>query len=456
MRLPAWLSVILLALVVVRVGGVVYSAVTNTHGDYYASLPGAYVRTVNPVLWDSPDMQGAMGYHLDTYYHGPIQYLTLYGVAYFDSYEQIARVLLPIYLLVIGATIFCLLGALRMLAPGVPFTLPVVVATLVFFPLLQSFLQREFEVVVLFGLAAALFLLVAGRRAAAGALLAYVAWFKYVPMLFAGYLAFRRWFKAFFVFALTSAAILLLAHGLFDLALFFNNNVPGHAWQVLNVIGYDFRPDVAGELVGFGFCSGWFASETTLANVRHGFCSIGARWPWFPPNVAYLVVCGIVAFVYLRAHVEFERDRSLTPDRERWRRALEFSIVTTICACFFFAHYYYLILLVVPLMVLLVRYLARNDHVFLVAWAIAYVLLSAFVVPTGVLTRLLGTDVWAHYIKDGWFLYGELLLMGLLLREYPSTQRPHTLTFDLSVRYMSKLKAWRTQNPICRKARSTC
>jgi hypothetical protein len=423
MRLPAWLSVILLALAVVRVGGVVTAAVTNTHGDYYASLPGAYVRTVNPVLWESPDMQGAMGYHLDTYYHGPVQYLTLYPVAYLDSYEQIARVLLPIYAVVIGATILCLLGALRMLAPGVPFTVPVVAATLLFFPLLQSYLQREFEVVVLFGLASALWLLLADRRGAGGALLAYVAWFKYVPLLFAGYLVLRGWFSAVLVFALTSVVILLVAHGLFDLSLFFNNNVPGHAWQVLNVASYAFRPDAAEELVGFGFCSGWFASETTLANIRHAFCSIGARWPWFPPNVAYLVVCGIVAFVYLRAHVTLERDRSISPARERWRRAVEFSIVTTICACFFFAHYYYLILLVVPLIVLLVRYLSRHDYASLAAWAIAYALISAFVVPTGVLTCVLGTDVWAHYIKDGWFLYGELLLVALLLREYSALSR---------------------------------
>jgi hypothetical protein len=430
MRLPGWLSLLLLTLVAARVAGIAWSALSDTHGDYYASLPGAYVRTVNPVLWDSSDMQGAMGYHLDTYYHGPVQYLTLYPLAYLDSYGQMARVLLPIYALVIGATIFCLLRALEMLAPGVQVTVPVVAATLLFFPLLQSYLQREFEVVVLFGVASALWLSVADKRGAAGAMLAYVAWFKYVPLLFAGYLVLRGWFKAVLVFALTSAAILLVAHAVFDLSLFFNNNVPAHAAQVMNVTSYWFRPDAAGQLVGFGFCSGWFASETTLANIRHGFCSIGARWPWFPPNVVYLLLCGIVALVYLTAHVRFERAGKVSPDRERWRRALEFSIVTTICACFFFAHYYYLILLVVPLTVLLVRYLSREDRAFLAAWAIAYVLLSAFLVPTGILTRALGTDVWAHYIKDGWFLYGELLLVGLLLREYVALGRTQGLSAD--------------------------
>ena len=430
MKLPAWLSAILLALVVLRAGGVVYRAMSNSHGDYYASLPGAYVRTVNPVLWDSPDLQGTWGYHRDTYFHGPSQYLTLYPLAYLDSYAQIASVLLPIYALLIAATVVCLLRALNLLAPGMALTVPVIAATLLFFPLLQSFLQREFEVVVLFGLSLALWLLVAGKQGGAGGVWRHVAWFKYVPVLFAGYLVLRGWFRAAIVFALTSVAILLVAHALFDLSLFFNNNVPAHAAQVLNVVSYEFRPNAAGELVGFGFCSGWFASETTLANVRHGFCSIGARWRWFPPNVAYLALCGVVALVYLRAHFACERDRPRSTDHERWRRAFEFSIVTTICACFFFAHYYYLIVLVIPLSVLLVRYLSRADYRALAAWAIAYALLSAFVVPTGLLTRALGTDVWAHYIKDAWFLPGELLLMALLLREYVALSRSRGLSAD--------------------------
>ena len=418
MRLPAWLSAVLLTLAVIRAGGVAASAVANTHGDYYASLPGAYVRTLNPTLWDSPDLKGAMGYHLDTYYHGPAQYLTLYPVAFFDSYEQIARVLLVVYTLAIAGAIGLLIAALKRLAPAGDVAVPVIAASLIFFPLLQSLLQREFEVVVFLGLAVALWALIADRRLLAGAALAYVAWFKYVPLLFAGYLGLRRWFGALAAFAVTSIAILAFAHAVFDLTLFFNNNVPAHAAQVMNVAGYEFRPDAAGELVGFGFCTGWFASETTLANIRHGLCSISARSPWFPANLTYLVICGLVAAAYLVAHARFKRTRGVAPEAERWRRALEFSIVTTICACFFFAHYYYLIVLVVPISVLLIRYLSRGDLRSLVLWAIAYTLLSAFVVPTGVLTRALGFDVWAHYIQGGWFLFGELLLVGLLLHEY--------------------------------------
>ncbi len=43
---PAWLRVCLLGLVAVRVIGVIWSAAWNTHGDYYASLPGTYVRVI--------------------------------------------------------------------------------------------------------------------------------------------------------------------------------------------------------------------------------------------------------------------------------------------------------------------------------------------------------------------------------------------------------------------------
>ena len=92
----------LIVLVGARVTAAVWAAMRNTHGDYYAAMPGAYVRAVNPTLWDSPDLQGAWGYHLDTYFHGPTQYLTLYPVAYLDSYAQIAAVLLPIYAVALG------------------------------------------------------------------------------------------------------------------------------------------------------------------------------------------------------------------------------------------------------------------------------------------------------------------------------------------------------------------
>ena len=131
-------------------------------------------------------------------------------------------------------------------------------------------------------------------------------------------------------------------------------------------------------------------------------CCCVSRWP--PPTLSRTGDC--------------ERTRGVGPVDEGWRRALEISILITICSCFFFAHYYYLIALVIPYSVLLVRYIANKQRAHLAAWALSYFLVSAFVVPISILTRLAGTDMWARYVVDGWFLYGELLLVWLLMAEY--------------------------------------
>jgi len=415
-----WLKVLVMLVVCLRMAGVTRAALTYTHGDYYASLPGSYVKTVNPTLWSSPDMQGAMGYGLNTYYHGPTQYLTLYPLAYLDSYAQIAAVLLVIYALVLAAAFWCLHRALVCVAPGGRSFVPLFATTFLFFPLLQSYLQREFEVVVFLGLCFALLQLQRNQRPAAAAALAFVAWFKYIPLLFLGYLGLRGWVSAVVTFAVTSAIVLGASHAVFGLPEFFNNNVPGHAAQVFNLMQSGFAPNLAGELVGSGFCTGWFESETTLANIRHGLCALASTRPWLSPHLVYVLLCITVATCYLAAHARLSRGAKLTTEAEAWRRALEFSVVTTVCACFFFAHYYYLIVLVIPFGVLLVRYLAHRQWERFALWAASYVLVSAFIVPTGLLSRLSGVDTWDWYIRGAWFLYGELLLVGLLLYEYLS------------------------------------
>jgi hypothetical protein len=401
-------------LAAVRLAAAVWAARTSIYGDYYASLPGTYVKRVNPVLWDSPDMRNAMGYHLDTYYHGPTQYLTLYPVAYLDSYTAIAAVLQPIYTVALAVALFCLYKALKPLAGSRSIGAPLFASTFLFFPLLQAYIQREFEVPIFLMLSVAMLMLMRGHQAIAGALLGYVAWFKYVPLLFAGLLGLRRWWTAVAAFAGVSIAVLLVTHLVFGLPEFVNNNVPGHAGQVLRVWDYSFYPDKAGELVGAGFCQGWFESETTLANIRHGFCTIAAAVPWFAPHIVYLLLCAAIAAAYLVTHARLSRSPNASP----WQTPLEFSIVTTVCACFFFAHYYYLIVLALPFAVLLTRYLSTDEHGKLALWVLAYVLISAFVIPTGILSRLAGIDVWAAFITGGWFLYGELLLVGLLMWEY--------------------------------------
>lgn len=387
----------------------------NTRGDYYASMPGAYVKAVNPALWDSPDLHGAWGYHLDTYFHGPTQYLTLYPVAYLDSYAAIAAVLLPIYVAVLGVMFWATMRvAARLAIPQA--TVPLLASTFLFFPLLQAFIQREFEVVATLAMVLALWCLLVGRRRAAGALVGCVAWFKYVPLLFVGYFGLRQWLGAFLAFVVASAIVLGISELAFGLSLFFNNNVPGHASQVFNVLHAGFAV-TNGHRHGVGFCEGWFASETTLANIRHGLCTMASHAEWFPPHIAYLAICVAVAAAYVTTSWRLDR-RPLGDDEEAWRRALEFSIVTTVCACFFFAHYYYLIVLVIPFNILLMRYLANREWRPLAVWGLAYLCVSAFVVPTGMLSRLTGFDAWAVFINGAWFLYGELLLTGLLLREY--------------------------------------
>jgi hypothetical protein len=390
--------------VVARIAAAVRAAALTPNGDFRATLPGGYVRTLNPVLWSSPDLQTSWAFHQNTYLHGPVQYLTLYPIALLDSYRQIAIVLLPVYALVLAVALWCMRRTCAALAPGQAMAAPLVVSTFLFFPLLQAYIQREFEVVLVLALALALWFLVRDERNRTAAMLAYAAWFKYLPLLFGVYLAIRGWLTAVAVFVATSLAILGVAHLLFGLPQFFNNNVPGHAFRL-----FTFSTS--------GFCADWNGANTTLASVRTAFCGAQARAPWFPANAAYLILCGGLAAAYLAGHRHLAQ-QDLSRETEAWRRALELSLFTTVCACFFFAHYYYLAVLVIPLNVLLTRYMAARATRRLWAWGLAYFSLSAFVVPTGLLTRVLGADVWTFFMSHAVYVYGELLLITLLLWEY--------------------------------------
>ena len=408
---------LLVAIVIARVATVVWTATGRTKGDFYASLPGAHVERLNPTLWSSPDLGAAWGYHTSTYFHGPTQYLTFYPLGLLDSWAQIAAVLLPIYALVLGLAFWMLWRVAQQLGAGRDVFVPMLACTFLFFPVLQAYLQREFEIVLAASLASALFFLVSDRRGVAAAVFAYAAWFKYIPLLFAGYLGLRRWWGPLLVFGITSAAILAVSEALFGLRLFFNNNVPGHARQVFVLWDFAFARDAGGSLYGTGFCEGWRERDSTFANVRHGLCSLAASNAWLSPPIVYLAICVTVAVVFLRTHARLER-AGLTAAAETRRRAIEVSIVTTICACFFFAHYYYLAVLIVPFNVLLVLYWTERRMGALALWAVAYALVGAFVVPLGVLNRAFGVNLWEIYMWQGWFWYGEILLMALLLFDY--------------------------------------
>ncbi len=415
--LPKPIAILLIALVIVRVASVTWSATSRTRGDFYASMPGAYVETLNPALWNSEDMTGAWGYHNHTYFHGPIQYLTLYPIAFFDTFAGIAQLLLPLYAVLLALTFWMMWRSAQRLGAGSPIFVPLLASTFLFFPVLQAYLQREFEVVMTFALAGAMLALVSDRRPLAAVLLAYVTWFKYIPLLFGCWLFLRRWWREVAVYGAVSAAILLVSHWLFDLSRFFNNNEPGHAAQVFVLWGHGFARDATGHLYGTGFCEGWFDNESTLSNIRHGLCTIAAYNPWVHPPLVYLAICLSVAVVYLRTHFQLER-MPLSSALEARRRVVELSIITTICACFFFSHYYYLIVLVIPFNALFVLYLIDRRYGALSVWALSYFLVSAFVVPMTLMSRVAGFDVWEPYIWKAWFWYGEVLLVVLLMNEY--------------------------------------
>ena len=330
--------------------------------------------------------------------------------------------LLPIYAVLLGVTFWLMWRIARRLGASDALFVPLFASTFLFFPLLQAYLQREFEVVVTFFIAAALLLLIDSRRSKAAALLAYAAWFKYIPLMFAGYVGLRRWWKALGTFAVVSAAVLIASQWLFGLDRFFNNNVPGHAAQVFALWGYSFDYEASHHLYGMGFCEGWFDNESTLTNIRHGLCTMAAYNKWIHPPAIYLTLCASVAGVYLWTHARLERLRPGGVVEAR-RRALEVSIVTTICACFFFSHYYYLILLIIPFNVLLIGYLVDQRYRALAIWAVSYFLVSAFVVPMTLLSRLAGFDVWEPYVWQGWFLVRRVLAGWTLAVRVPAGSR---------------------------------
>jgi hypothetical protein len=157
---------------------------------------------------------------------------------------------------------------------------------LLFLPVLQAFGQREFEIVILLGLAIAYWAAVRDRQAMFGSLLAYITWFKYAPFLFVPYLACRRWWRALVAFAVMSGVWLGLAHVVFDLRLFVNNNVPGIATNQLAAL-----PSYAAFCEGWGMP--WWVETTARANqtntgIRWALCGLRDSGFWIPLPITYI------------------------------------------------------------------------------------------------------------------------------------------------------------------------
>jgi hypothetical protein len=415
----AWACV--LVIVAGRVSAVVYTGLERNRGDFYATLPGAYVESLNPALWNSPDLTQADGFGRSEYLYGPTQYLTVFPLLFLDSYQAVATVLLGVYFALILLAAELMWRSVRLVHGPMRFGRPAVYAsTWLFLPVLQAYTQREFEIVILFISACALYMLVRRRDLLAGALLGYAAWFKFFPLVFLPYFAARGMRRAALAFVAASVVVIGMAATLLGLSRFA---------PVVELASGQMQKVVASD-----FCEVWSRPETrhhavannTRAGIKWALCSFEDRWAWFSaPWVYGLSVALLLAIVGL-AFLRLERHPMHDDQLEGWRRMLEVSLLL-IAPWFLYAHYYYLASAIIPLNALLLRYVSSAHTVPLAPtlwlWAAAYLLLGAFVLPVSVLSQLLDTDYWRLYMRYNTYFFGQALLLILIVWEYARLSR---------------------------------
>lgn len=412
LRFKQYLVGALLVLAIARFAVAFESGTRFYRGDFYASMPGAYAERVNPALWNSPDLEDIQGRRA-AYLRGPTQYLTLYPLVYLDTYHAIARVLLVVYALVILG-IAVLMHRLLREVQGEPVSwAPIVICTLFYFPLLQAWGGREFEVLIVLAFTLALGAAVRQRLALLGGLLAYVTLYKYLPLLAVPYLIARRWWASLAGFAATGVVMLALSHWLFGLDGFFNNHIPGMATGQLTSLASTSA-----------FCDGpvpllRYTETGQGVSVRFALCGLSRVVPISPP-VVFIALALLTAGLSIYGFVRLERAGPLPLRSERWRRVWELSVIVLVVSTFFYAHYYYLAALILPINALLVR-LTRGPvwpWRQLILWAVAYWLLAGFLVPPSFASRVLGIDLWRLYFLSLAALPGTLILLGLILWQY--------------------------------------
>ncbi|MBI3402934.1 MAG: DUF2029 domain-containing protein [Acidobacteria bacterium] len=442
------IAALCLAIAAVYLAKGIVRGLEHTQGDFYFTMPGEYAQRLNPALWNSPDMQVALKYNHGLYYYGPSQYLTLFPVVFLNSYEQISTALLLLYPLVLAAACALLVKMLggrerqegregqvgAELAPpdgqvGHASWMPAAILAMAFafLPLTQSLVQREFEAVAFLALIAACALMARGHDAAGGAAVAYLAWFKYWPIVLLASFALHRRVKGLVAFAGASAALFLAAQLVFGLDHFIIG-------RTVSIVGGLVRPLGGGEVLypviargalKSDFCRQWLDGRGTEADVRWALCGVEDRWPWLSAKAAFGVLAAAAGAIFTWGAVMLERRRADT-ETVKWAAIWEFSILTMAGVAFVHAHYYYYIVFLLPLAALFHWYVTRPQagRAFKIAlWAVSYVLLNALIVPTSWLSALLRRDAWQAYLDSGLCLLGTLLLLGLVLWEFVQLAR---------------------------------
>lgn len=430
-RVAVWAVAIV---AVLRFAAAARGGLTLVGGDFYQTLPGAYVEQANPQLWNSPDLSDSAAFHRDYYLYGPIQYLTLYPMAYLNSYAEIARVLLAVYaILVLGIAVVLWRTMVAGEAERAPGVLAALSTVLLFTPLIQCYVQREFEVVtfLIWGLGA--YAIVTGREAVGGAAFGYVTWFKLLPVGFLPYLVMRRAFRAAGGFIAASVLVLGLAHAIFGLdnfLMFSRSRTITAESSSAHIVGAQVRPLIGARptfildprmspgYIGTGFCDDWNETNETIVSIRWALCDLNLRHAWLPSRELFWGITIVIGALFLMAFARHER-RLETHLERKWRGIWELSLVLMVTVIVVRAHYYYLIVLLFPLLALLYRYLMYRPR--WTRWAVlafAYIVLSAFVVPLSVTSAILGLDAWHLYMHSNLYFYGELALFGLVLAEY--------------------------------------
>lgn len=405
MRPRRFLLYAALAVAVLRFLMVVHAGVSYWDGDFLQTMPGPHVERLNPVLWNSPYLTGTPGH--DRFIYGPTQHLTLLPLMLIDDFAAIARLLLAIEAGLMVASVFLLVATFSGSRAASRELLPLVaIATAFFPPAMQALLQREFEVVIFFGFNLAAYWLVKGREGRAGAVLGYITWFKYFPLVtFTYLLARRRW---------SSAAGYMAVSGLILAAAGFAFGLESFGRTATRAQGF------LGTIAGADFCAGWGPADQTSANLQWGLCTLSKRWTWLPARWLFFSIVTAVSLVAIRTFLQFERLGTHRPDLTRWRTICELSLLAIAMSFAIHNHYHYLILLLFPLSALVASYWIDGRFSGPWGWSLSasYVLLGAFVTSPTVFTRYFEVSGWDVFAENVLYLYGGLILLVLILLEY--------------------------------------